>query len=108
MSLIAELEDALKNGSADRRVQILRQVTDAFLNDADRLNDQQISVFDDVLCHLIERIETRALVQLSNALAPVDNPPLEAVRSLARNDQITVAGPVLTQSNRLTDGDLIE
>lgn len=108
MSLIAELEDALKQGSPEKRTAVLRRVTDVFLNDADRLNEQQIGVFDDVLCHLIQRIETKALVQLSASLAPVDNAPLEVVRNLARNDQIAVAGPVLSQSNRLTDDDLIE
>src|SRR5271169_4931125 len=107
-SLIAELEDAIKSGSSDKRVQTLRRVTDLFLNDADRLNEAQIGLFDDVLCHLIKRIEIKALVELSGHLAPVDNAPIEDIRQLARNDEITVAGPVLTQSTRLTTGDLVE
>jgi uncharacterized protein (DUF2336 family) len=107
-SLIGELEDAIKSGSSEKRVETLRRVTDLFLNDADRLNEAQISVFDDVLCHLIKRIETKALVELSGQLAPVDNSPIELIRQLARNDEITVAGPVLTQSARLTTDDLVE
>ena len=70
-SLIAELEDAVKSGSADKRVATLRRVTSLFLDESNRLNEQQISVFDDVLVHLIKRIETKALVQLSSSLAPV-------------------------------------
>src|ERR1700687_3463060 len=101
-SLIADLEDAIKSGSQDRRVETLRRVTDLFLNDADRLNEEQIGLFDDVLCHLIKRIETKALVELSGHLAPIDNSPIEVIRRLARNDAIAVAGPVLTQSARLT------
>jgi uncharacterized protein (DUF2336 family) len=107
-SLIAELEDAIQSGSSERRVETLRRVTDLFLNDADRLNEAQIGLFDDVLCHLIKRIETKALVELSQHLAPVDNSPIEVIRRLARNDEITVAGPVLTQSARLTTDDLVE
>jgi len=107
-SLIVELEDAIKSGSSDKRVETLRRITDLFLNDADRLNETQIGLFDDVLCHLIKRIETKALVELSEHLAPVDNSPIEVIRRLARNDEITVAGPVLTQSARLTTGDLVE
>jgi uncharacterized protein (DUF2336 family) len=107
-SLIAELEDAIKSGSSERRVETLRRVTALFLNDADRLNETQIGLFDDVLCHLIKRIETKALVELSGHLAPIDNSPIEVIRQLARNDEIAVAGPVLTQSTRLTAGDLIE
>jgi hypothetical protein len=107
-SLIVELEDAINSGSSEKRVETLRRVTDLFLNDADRLNEVQIGLFDDVLCHLIKRIETKALVELSEHLAPVDNSPIEVIRRLARNDEITVAGPVLTQSARLTTSDLLE
>ena len=107
-SLLAELEDAINSGSSERRVETLRRVTDLFLNGADHLNEAQVAVFDDVLCHLIRRIETKALVELSGHLAPIDNSPIEVVRQLARNDEIAVAGPVLTQSARLTSDDLVE
>jgi uncharacterized protein (DUF2336 family) len=107
-SLIVELEDAIKTGSSEKRVETLRRVTDLFLNDADRLNEAQIGLFDDVLCHLIKRIETKALVELSEHLAPVDNSPIEVIRRLAHNDEIAVAGPVLTQSARLTTSELVE
>jgi uncharacterized protein (DUF2336 family) len=107
-SLIAELEDAIKSGSPEKRVETLRRVTDLFLNDADRLNEAQVGLFDDVLCHLIKRIETKTLAELSGTLAPIDNSPIEVIRRLARNDEIAVAGPVLAQSARLTSDDLIE
>lgn len=108
VSLIAELEAAVRSGSPEKRVATLRRVTNLFLDESDQLNDQQISVFDDVMLHLIERIETKALVQLSTCLAPIDNSPIEVIRRLSRHDEITVAGPVLTQSNRLSESDLID
>jgi uncharacterized protein (DUF2336 family) len=107
-SLIADLEGAIKGGSEEKRVETLRRVTDLFLGDADRLDDSQINVFDDVLCRLIKTIEVKALTELSARLARVDNAPIEAIRTLARNDEIRVAGPVLTQSSRLTTADLVE
>jgi uncharacterized protein (DUF2336 family) len=107
-SLISELEDAVRSHSADKRVETLRRVTDLFLGEADRLNDEQIGVFDDVLGKLIHRIETKALAELSSRLAPIDNAPIDVIRRLARHDEITVAGPVLTESSRLTSSDLIE
>jgi uncharacterized protein (DUF2336 family) len=107
-SLLAELEAALKHGSSEKRIDTLRRVTDLFLNEADRLNEVQISLFDDVLSHLIKRIETKALIELSAHLAPVDNAPVEVIRKLARDEEISVAAPVLTQSARLTSSDLIE
>jgi uncharacterized protein (DUF2336 family) len=107
-SLISDLEDAIQSGSKDKRVDSLRRITDLFVADADRLNDQQIDVFDDVLCHLIKRIEGKALEELSRRLAPINQAPSDVVRQLARNDDIAVAAPILTQSTRLTDSDLVE
>jgi uncharacterized protein (DUF2336 family) len=107
-SLIADLEDAIQSGSKDRRVETLRRITDLFVADADRLSDQQIDVFDDVLGHLIKRIEGKALAELSRRLGPINNAPIEVVRQLARDDNITVAEPILTSSMRLSDGDLID
>ena len=107
-SLIAELDDAIRSGSRDKRVDTLRRVTDLFVADADRLDNRQIHLFDDVLGHLIKRIEEKALVELSRRLGPITNAPTEVVRSLARHDNITVVEPVLTQSARISDQDLIE
>ena len=62
LSVVTELEDALKTGSPDKRLATLRKVTGLFLDELNRLNEQQIAVFDDVLVHLIQKIETKALV----------------------------------------------
>src|SRR5229473_149799 len=100
-SLIVEIEMAVKDDQLENRTKTLRRITDLFLNDADRLTDDQIKVFDDVLCLLIRRIEGKALAELSRRLAPVDNSPIEVIRRLARDEDIDVAGPVLEQSRRL-------
>jgi len=107
-SLIDELETAFTQSSSAKRVDTLRRVTDLFLDGADRFSDAQIGLFDDVLCHLVKRIEHKALAELSGHLAPVDNAPIELVRRLARDDELAVAGPVLTQSKRLTAEDLVD
>jgi uncharacterized protein (DUF2336 family) len=107
-SLIIELEEAVHSRSSEKRVETLRRVTDLFLGEADRLNDEQIGLFDDVLGQLIHRIETKALAELSSRLAPIPSAPIDVIRRLARHDEITVAGPVLTESPRLTASDLIE
>jgi uncharacterized protein (DUF2336 family) len=107
-SLIRDLEEAVTAGSSEKRVETLRRVTDLFLDDADRFSEQQISVFDDVLVHLIQRIENKALMQLSASLAPVAQAPSKLIGQLARNKEISIAGPILSQSGRLTDSDLIE
>ena len=106
--LISELEDAVRRGSPEKRVETLKRVTDLFLGGCERLTEVQIQVFDDVLGHLITRMESKALVELSERLAPINNAPINVVHTLARDDEIAIAGPVLSLSDRLTTPDLIE
>jgi len=108
VSIVDELENALKDGSPERRTETLRRVTDLFLGNADRLGEQQVKVFDDVLLHLIKRIETEALVQLSASLAPASNAPTDVIRHLAYSEEIRIAAPVLSQSDRLSEEDVID
>ena len=67
VSIIAELEEAVRSGSSAKRINTLRQVTDLFLRDADRLSEDQVKVFDDVLCHLVARVETRIKAEVPRA-----------------------------------------
>jgi uncharacterized protein (DUF2336 family) len=108
LNLMAELEDALKSGASEHRVQLLRRITDLFLSESNRLNEEQVSVFDDILTHLAHRIEERVLAQLSLKLAPVGNAPMNMIKCLAEDDNISVARPVLEQSTRIAEQDLIE
>src|SRR5258705_9950010 len=107
-SIIAELEDAVRNGSSEKRVGTLRQVTDLFLHEGDRLSEDQVQVFDDVLCILIARVESRAKAELSQRLAPLDYAPFEVIQHLARDNDIAVAGEILPNSSRLRTSDLVE
>jgi uncharacterized protein (DUF2336 family) len=106
-SLIAEVENAIASGSPDKRVETLRRVTDLFMVSADDYSEEQVDVFDDVISRLADRIELKARAELASRLAPVRNAPTMVVRSLARDESIDVAGPVLTHSSRLTDDDLV-
>jgi uncharacterized protein (DUF2336 family) len=108
LSLIDDLERAVKGASPEHRTNTLRQVTDLFLHDANRLSDEQIAVFDDVLCLIAERIEKTALIDLAKRLTPIDNAPTRTIISLASHDEIAVAAPVLAGSKRLTTNDLVE
>lgn len=106
-SIIAELEHAVRDGTSAKRIKTLRRVTDLFLNDGDRLSDEQVEVFDHVLCLLIARVETRAKAELSRRLAPIDYAPFEVIQHLATDDAIEVAGEVLAHSSRVSTDTLI-
>lgn len=107
-SIIAELEEAVREGSATKRVRTLRRVTDLFLNEGERLSDEQVQVFDDVLSLLITRVESRARAELSKRLAPIDYAPFEVIQHLAKDDKIEVAGEVLAHSRRVSTETLVE
>ena len=107
-SLISELEVAVRYGSQEKRVENLRRITDLFLGEQERLNEEQIQVFDEVLGHLVARMESNALIELSERLAPINNAPIKVIHSLARDDEIAIAGPILSMSGRLTTPALIE
>ena len=108
LSIIGELEDAVNGGSPAKRVATLRRVTDLFMHDGERLSEEQVKVFDDVLCLLVARVETRARAELSKRLAPVDYAPFEVIEKLASDDEIEVAGEVLTHSSRLGTDALVK
>jgi uncharacterized protein (DUF2336 family) len=106
--LIDELDSALSRAPAAWRGKTLRRVTDLFLVDAGCYTDDQVAVFDDVISHLIEKIDRRMLIELSNRLAQVKNAPIKVVGALARHADMLIAGPLLESSSVLTDADLVE
>jgi uncharacterized protein (DUF2336 family) len=108
LNLLDELQITLTHGNVTRRVETLRRVTDLFANGATDYSPEQIGLFDDVFQCLIRHIETSAKALLSNRLAPIDNAPPRTVQTLAFDDAIEVAGPMLSQSPRLDDEALIE
>ncbi|MCP3458806.1 MULTISPECIES: DUF2336 domain-containing protein [unclassified Bradyrhizobium] len=107
-NLLDELQATLSHGTVARRVETLRRVTDLFITGAVDYSDDQVAVFDDVFQCLIEHIETSAKVLLAERLAPIDTAPAVTIRTLALDDVIDVAGPVLSKSERLDEATLIE
>jgi uncharacterized protein (DUF2336 family) len=106
-SLIDELEHTLAAGTSAERVTMLSRVTDLFLEGASRYTAEQINLFDEVIGKLVTAIEAKARAKLAIRLAPVRSAPPGVIRQLAFDDDIEVARPVLTTSERLADADLL-
>ncbi|MGE3147215.1 MAG: DUF2336 domain-containing protein [Pseudorhodoplanes sp.] len=107
-ALIPELEQAVQSGTPERRSNMARQIATLFLQGSPKFSEEQIHVFDDVLVRLVNEIEVRARAELARRLAPIGNAPQEVIRRLAKDDDIAVSGPVLSQSQRLGEADLID
>jgi uncharacterized protein (DUF2336 family) len=117
LSIVDEVEAAISTGSAEKRLETIKRLTDLFLSSSGSFSDEQIELFDDVLERLIKTIELRAiadvsariaLAEMSLQLAAAAQAPPSVVRRLARHDEIAIAGPVLTESARLSTEDLVE
>ena len=107
-SFIKEIETAIAQGSTERRTSLLRSITDLFLQRIESYSHQQIDLFDDVIVKLCEHIEVEARAELAHRLAPLDRSPPAVIKRLASDDAIVVAKPVLEQSPRLQEKDLLQ
>ena len=107
-SLIDELNDVVAAGGASERKRILERVADLFAAGSRGYSSQQVALFDDVLQKLCADIEVKARARLARRFAHIDNAPPQLIRSLAFDDAIAVAQPVLIHSQQLSDADLVE
>ena len=107
-SILDDLVSPVAGATAKHRLKIIDRVADLFAAGSRSYSDEQISLFDDVLRRLTADIEVKARATLAHRLAVIDNAPPVLIRSLAFDDAIEVAEPVLIYSERLTDDDLVE
>jgi len=105
-SLVADIENALSDDAGERRHALLRRITGLFINQVPDLNEDHISVFDEVILCLALEIELAARMELSERLADLPRGPRRTIQNLAHDDEIDVARPVLERSPCLSDDDL--
>jgi uncharacterized protein (DUF2336 family) len=101
-NLISDLENAVATRSVEAGT-ILRRVTDLFLLNAGHYSDDQLELYDGILKVLIAAVEVSARAELAERLAPIDGAPFDTIKTLALDDAIEVAEPILSQSSVLDD-----
>lgn len=106
-NLISDIEHAIASRS-DNVGAMLHQITELFLVNAGQYTRDQLGVYDDVLAMLVDKVEVGARAELALRLAPVEDAPVQTVRSLALDESLAVAEPVLKQSIALDDDTLAE
>ena len=107
INLVSDLESAIATGS-HKTGAMLHRITDLFLIHAGHYSADQLSVYDDVLLALVNKVEIAARAVLAKRLAPIDGAPANTIRSLALDDAIEVAEPILALSNAVDDKTLAE
>ena len=106
--LIGDLEGVLAAKDASGRAEILHRVTDLFVNGSGNFTVDQIDLFDVVMSRLVGTIGQAARAEFGSRLAFVSDAPARVIRTLAFDDAIDVAAPVLAHSVRLEDAVLVE
>ncbi|ACI93763.1 conserved hypothetical protein [Afipia carboxidovorans OM5] len=106
-SLLADLQTALTHGTVARRVETLQRVTDLFLYAPSQYSEEQIALFDDVFHCLIRKMEMSAKALLAQRIATVPEAPTNLIHTLAFDDLVEVAAPVLSYSEKLSDDVLV-
>lgn len=82
---------------------MLHQLTGLFLVNVGHYSADQLELYDGVLNELVKRVEVAARVKLAQRLALIEGAPTKTIHSLAFDEAIEVAEPVLSQSNVLDD-----
>jgi uncharacterized protein (DUF2336 family) len=108
IAFLQDVQAAIAQGSFARRAEILRAVTDLFVDQHPQYSEDEVEIFDEVIMLLALEIETSAKVLLASRLAPIPNAPLKTIKTLAADDIIEVAWPVLAHSPRLDEQALID
>jgi uncharacterized protein (DUF2336 family) len=106
-SFIEDVETAMESGDANQRTDVLRKVADMFVSDAPKFSEAHVGVFDEVIMRLSQELEFKARVDLAEKFAGVSNAPRRVMRKLAMDEDVKVAGPILSQSTRLDEEDIL-
>jgi uncharacterized protein (DUF2336 family) len=106
--LLAELETALGPKPTPRTFEIMREVTDLFVEGVDTYSVSQFAVFDDILCRLIDHNGPPAVVEVSQKLGPVGKGPVNVVRRLSSEADLSISGPFLKNCENVPEADLVQ
>lgn len=107
-SLIPELDDIVQHGSAERRADAIARISALFLEGVARFEAQHVALFDDILTGLVPRAEIETRMELAERLSRLDNAPPTLVKQLAREDEIKIAGPILSRSPLVDEPTLVD
>lgn len=101
------LLDLARETSSEKRRELLRQVTDVFLEDDASRTDTEAGLFDEIFDAVAADMEIQVRAELARKIAISKAPLGRTARRLAL-DEIEVARPVIERSSALTQKDILD
>jgi uncharacterized protein (DUF2336 family) len=108
ISLIPGLDEIVNRGDPKRRAKVASRIAELFLSGAATFRSDHVELFDSVLMGLVPHAELADRTDLAERLSILANAPRGLVGQLARDDEISIAGPLLRRSPVIGEDALIE
>jgi len=94
-SLIPGLDEIVRQGDPQRLGEAARRIAELFVQGAANFRSDHVDLFDHVLIDLVPHTEIPVRADVAEQMSILANAPRTLVGQLAREDEISVAGPVL-------------
>ena len=107
-SLIPGLDEIVRQGDPKRLAEVAGGIAGLFLQGAAKFGPDHVDLFDRLLIDLVPHAEIPVRADLAERLSVLANAPRALVRQLAREDEISIAGPLLRRSPVIDEGTLID
>ena len=105
--MIDDLIKLSRNPTPAGRRDLLRSLSDLFLDEVEPYSDRLLFLFADVLTELLKQVDTRTRSEFAERVAAAPHTG-KAMHCRLAQDEIDVAGPVLRKSDLLDDDTLID
>jgi uncharacterized protein (DUF2336 family) len=102
------LDEIVRRGDPKRLAEVTRGITDLFMQGHANFQPRHVDLFDRLLTGIAPRTEVLARADLAERISALANAPPMLIGQLAREDDISIAGPVLRRSPVLGEQALVE
>jgi uncharacterized protein (DUF2336 family) len=107
-SLFPDIEDIVRRGDPKRLAKVSRGIAELFAQGSASFQPSHVELFDHILTGIVPQTETAARAAVAERIAALVNGPPNLIGQLAREDNISVSGPVLRRSPVLDERVLVE
>ena len=102
------LDEFIRRGGPKRVAELSRGIANLFVQGAAGFQTRHVELFDHILTGIVPQAETAARADIAERISAIANAPPMLIGRLAREDNISIAGPVLRRSPVLDEQALVE